>query len=277
MSRRDDNGRGTGDPPLGVAVVGASHAAVHLADRLRAGGYTGPLTLIGGEPHLPYQRPPLSKAWLKGDGSATSLVLRAENHYADNGIELLSGTVAERADRDGDGVTLQLRRADGSRETRSFDRLVLATGAGVGAFFYPPVFALGVRIADRIPLVRRVAHKVERFLDDVGHYRNNRRLLMSALGLSLLFQFLAAVNVQVACLALDIHPIFLDVMVVTPVILLLSMVPVSPNNIGWWEWCFAVLLVGAGATAAEGLAVALILRAVSLLASLIGGLLLLRR
>lgn len=160
MSRRDDNGRGTGDPPLGVAVVGASHAAVHLADRLRAGGYTGPLTLIGGEPHLPYQRPPLSKAWLKGDGSASSLVLRAENYYADNGIELLSGTVAEKAERDGDGVTLQLRRADGSRETRSFDRLVLATGARARRLEIPGSDHRDVLVLRELDDARRLAERI---------------------------------------------------------------------------------------------------------------------
>jgi glucose uptake protein GlcU len=54
------------------------------------------------------------------------------------------------------------------------------------------------------------------------------------------------------------------------------MIPVSPNNIGWWEWCFSVLLLDAGATAAEGLAVALTLRAATMSVSLLGGLLFLR-
>lgn len=153
---------------------------------------------------------------------------------------------------------------------------ILATGMGVVAFFRPGLFALGVRIADRIPVVRRIAHKIEKLLNDVSHYRSNYPLLLKSLLYSFLFHVVAALNVYVTCLAIGFEPFFLDVMVITPVIMLLSMIPVSPNNIGWWEWCFSVLLVSAGATAAEGLAVALVLRVVNLAASLLGGLLSLR-
>jgi glucose uptake protein GlcU len=55
------------------------------------------------------------------------------------------------------------------------------------------------------------------------------------------------------------------------------MIPVSPNIIGWWEWCFSVLLVDAGATIAEGLAVALTMRAVTMAVSVVGGLLFLQQ
>lgn len=122
-------GTGTGGRPRSVAVVGASHAAVHLADRLRLGGYTGQLTLVGDETHLPYQRPPLSKAWLKGEATPDQLALRAANYYSDNEIEVLLGTTVRRIEREGDGVALHLEQTGGSVETRTFDRLVLATGA----------------------------------------------------------------------------------------------------------------------------------------------------
>lgn len=113
-------------PPRSIGVVGASHAAVHLADRLRDQGYDGAITLISHEPRLPYQRPPLSKAWLKGEATSESLLLRDAAHYADKEIELLTGVRAERVARTPAGARIEF--AGGSRP-REFDRLVLATGA----------------------------------------------------------------------------------------------------------------------------------------------------
>jgi len=112
-------------PPRSVVVVGASHAGVQFADRLRAEGYRGEITLVSHEPYLPYQRPPLSKAWLKGAATEESLLLRDPGHYRDQDIELLIGVGVARVERTGDGVVIRL--ADG--RTRRFDRLVLATGA----------------------------------------------------------------------------------------------------------------------------------------------------
>ncbi|WP_254704645.1 NAD(P)/FAD-dependent oxidoreductase [Rhodococcus pyridinivorans] len=162
MSRREMTGHGEGADglPRSVVVVGASHAAVQLADRLRLGGYTGPLTLIGDETHPPYHRPPLSKAWLKGESTPDQLVLRAAEHYSDNEIEMLLGTTVQRVERDGDGVALHLQRSDGSVETRTFDRLVLATGArarrsDIPGSDHPDVLVLreldhAQRLADRV-------------------------------------------------------------------------------------------------------------------------------
>ncbi|WP_280397131.1 NAD(P)/FAD-dependent oxidoreductase [Nocardia carnea] len=116
----------TETPPRSIGVVGASHAAVHLADRLRDQGYAGAITLISHEPRLPYQRPPLSKAWLKGEATSESLLLRDPAHYADKEIELLTGVRAERVARTPAGARIEF--AGGSRP-REFDRLVLATGA----------------------------------------------------------------------------------------------------------------------------------------------------
>ncbi|MBD0861739.1 FAD-dependent oxidoreductase [Gordonia sp. zg691] len=114
--------------PRSVAVVGASHAAVHLADRLRAIGYTGEITLISHEDRLPYQRPPLSKAILKGEASADSVLLRDPAYYADSRIELRTGTHVTGITRAGGRYTLAMR-CENRTETDSFDRLVLATGA----------------------------------------------------------------------------------------------------------------------------------------------------
>ena len=119
----------------------------------------------------------------------------------------------------------------------------------------------------------KLSSKVLRLVEEIGRYRGRRRLLWRALIYSCLFQFMAGLNVYFGSLSIGFHPQLLDVLVVTPAILILAMVPVSPNNVGWWEWCFSVLLIDAGATAAEGLAVALTLRAVSWITALAGGIL----
>jgi uncharacterized membrane protein YbhN (UPF0104 family) len=117
----------------------------------------------------------------------------------------------------------------------------------------------------------KIASKILRLVEEIALYRGRRRVLWWAFAYSCLFQLLAGLNVYFGSLAIGFAPQLLDVLVVTPAILILAMIPVSPNNVGWWEWCFAVLLIDAGATSAEGLAVALTLRAVSWITALVGG------
>ena len=74
-----------------VVVVGAGQAGLALVARLRAEGFDGPITLIGAEPHPPYERPPLTKAFLLGALPRERLFLRPESFYADQGIELRLG------------------------------------------------------------------------------------------------------------------------------------------------------------------------------------------
>ena len=104
-----------------VVIVGAGQAGFQAAASLRAEGFAGPIQLVGDEPGLPYQRPPLSKAFIK-DGNADRLLLRGQDFYETNGIELIEGRAA-RIDREGRAVAL----ADG-REL-AYDHLVLAVGA----------------------------------------------------------------------------------------------------------------------------------------------------
>lgn len=107
----------------GVVIVGAGHAGGTAAALLRQYGYEDPITLIGEEPIAPYQRPPLSKAWLKGEADADSLALKPESFYAGADIDLrLSATVTE-INRDARTVTLE----DG--KTLGYEVLILATGA----------------------------------------------------------------------------------------------------------------------------------------------------
>ncbi|MGW5381214.1 NAD(P)/FAD-dependent oxidoreductase [Nocardia sp. NPDC003963] len=127
---------GSGTPPRSVVVVGASHAGVHFADSLREAGYDGGITLISHEPRMPYQRPPLSKGWLKGEATSELLLLRDPAHYADKEIELITGARADQVTRTQAGIRVRLAGEDSSC-AREFDRLVLATGARARALALP--------------------------------------------------------------------------------------------------------------------------------------------
>lgn len=111
------------DPQGRVVIVGAGHAGGTAAALLRQYGYAGPITLLGDEPIAPYQRPPLSKAWLKGEADADSLALKPVSFYAEHDIDLRMGVRVAAIDRQARAVRL----ADG--ETVPYDALILATGA----------------------------------------------------------------------------------------------------------------------------------------------------
>jgi 3-phenylpropionate/trans-cinnamate dioxygenase ferredoxin reductase subunit len=106
-----------------VLIIGAGHAGGTVAALLRQYGHEGSILLVGEEPAPPYQRPPLSKAWLKGEADLEALLLRPESFYAEQGIELRTGVAATAIDAAGRTVTL----ADGTVET--YDALILATGS----------------------------------------------------------------------------------------------------------------------------------------------------
>ena len=103
-------------------IVGAGHAGFQLAASLRQNGFDGRIALLNDEGHLPYQRPPLSKAYLKGTGGPETLMFRPEKFYQDQRIEL----IADRAvsiDRAARKVALA------SGAPLDYGHLVLATGA----------------------------------------------------------------------------------------------------------------------------------------------------
>ena len=149
---------------------------------------------------------------------------------------------------------------------------VAACLAAVTAYFHPAVSNFMIEICRRLPLLRRFSGIIGKFVNAVVCYREDRLLILKSLLLSMQFHFLASVNVYTACLAIGFRPQFFDVLVITPVVLLLTAIPVSPRSIGWWEWCFGVFLANAGGSMAEGTAVALLLRAVAIVMSLLGGL-----
>ena len=112
-----------------VVVVGASLAGATAAVRLRKLGHEGPVTLVGAEPHLPYERPGLSKGYLKGDLPAGKLRVHEQETYDELGIDLLLGTTAHGLDVDG-------RLVLHSRGQTPYDALVVATGS---ANLRPPI------------------------------------------------------------------------------------------------------------------------------------------
>ena len=106
-----------------IAVIGTGQAGLSCVARLREGGHTGLITMVGDEPHAPYQRPPLSKAYLLGKTARESLFFRADDYFANNGINLRLNSRAIAIDRDRRSVTLE----DG--DVLPYDRLVIATGS----------------------------------------------------------------------------------------------------------------------------------------------------
>lgn len=108
--------------PNKIVILGASHGGVQAATSLRDEGFEGALHLIGEEPGLPYQRPPLSKTYLK-EADADRLRFRTAEFYARQEIDYRAGVRAEAIDRAAREVAL----ADGSR--LAYDHLILAVGA----------------------------------------------------------------------------------------------------------------------------------------------------
>ncbi len=107
----------------GIVVVGAGQAGFQVAASLREGGYRGPLAMVGDEPALPYQRPPLSKAYLAGKTDAEGLALRPATFFADHDIARHAASPAAAIDRD----QRRLHLAGGA--SLPYAHLVLATGA----------------------------------------------------------------------------------------------------------------------------------------------------
>lgn len=105
-----------------AVIVGAGHAAGELATSLRRNGWKGGIALIGEEPYLPYQRPPLSKGFLTGDVQQAALFLKPRSTYDEADVELLIGARVDRIDRMLRRVTL----SDGRKLT--YAKLALTTG-----------------------------------------------------------------------------------------------------------------------------------------------------
>lgn len=142
-----------------VAIVGTGHGGAQAAIQLRQLKFTGSISLIGREPDLPYERPPLSKDYLTGEKERERLLLRPESFWAERGIELLRGREVGRVD----AGARRLSCADG--EEIGFGKLVWAAGGVPKRLPVPGADRAHVirsradvdRIRALLPGVRRVA------------------------------------------------------------------------------------------------------------------------
>jgi 3-phenylpropionate/trans-cinnamate dioxygenase ferredoxin reductase subunit len=134
----------------GIVILGAGQAAAQLAVSLRQGGHDGAIHMVGDEPYAPYQRPPLSKAFLKERPAADSLLLRGAHYWADHEVELDLGTAAATIDRARKLVSLR----DG--RTFDYDTLVFATGTRARDLPLPGIDRPGVFSLRKIDDVRRL-------------------------------------------------------------------------------------------------------------------------
>ncbi|HZF26514.1 MAG TPA: FAD-dependent oxidoreductase [Steroidobacteraceae bacterium] len=106
-----------------ILIVGASHAGVHGAEALRKEGFAGRIVLVGAEPHLPYQRPPLSKKLLAGELPFERTLLKPASFYEQSRIELRLGTRVTAVSCDQHQATLS------TGETLIYDRMLLCLGS----------------------------------------------------------------------------------------------------------------------------------------------------
>ena len=113
----------TTDRNAGMVIIGAGECGARAAFALREGGYAGPVTLVGEEAHLPYERPPLSNEALTRDEHPEPKWIGLAERFAERGISVLTGRSATAIDRAGKSVRL----SDGS--TLAYDKLLVATGA----------------------------------------------------------------------------------------------------------------------------------------------------
>ena len=133
-------------------IVGAGHAGVQLAASLRQEGWTGEIVLIGEESALPYQRPPLSKAYLAGKSTLDELAIRSAKFYTEQGIQLLNAKV-EAIDRSAGHLVLS------TGDALPYDKLALCTGASPRRLSIPGADLVGVyylRTAADVEMIREV-------------------------------------------------------------------------------------------------------------------------
>lgn len=137
--------------PQSIVIAGAGLAGAKAAETLRDEGYTGALVLVGEEAERPYERPPLSKDFLRGEAERESVHVHEPGFYADHDIDLRTGSPVVALDVAGRAVTL----GDGSR--LSYDRLLLATGAEARSIDLPGADLDGVLSLRSLPDSERLA------------------------------------------------------------------------------------------------------------------------
>lgn len=121
-----------------IVIIGAGQSGAQAVATLRAEGFAGVITLVGDEPFAPYQRPPLSKAYLMGTMERDRLFLKPDAFYKEAHCELILGATATSLDRASKTVSL----SDG--RTLAYDKLLLATGSHVRKIRCPGADLAGI-------------------------------------------------------------------------------------------------------------------------------------
>lgn len=150
-----------------LIVVGASHAASEVVPQLRRQGWTGAITVIGDEPYLPYQRPPLSKDYFAGKLEAEKLTIKPQSAYDKAECELRLGERVTELD----AVAQQVTLAGG--DTLDYDKLILATGTRARLLPLPGADApnmLYLRTRDDVEKIRQKVSTGARLLIIGGGY-----------------------------------------------------------------------------------------------------------
>jgi 3-phenylpropionate/trans-cinnamate dioxygenase ferredoxin reductase component len=137
-------------------IVGAGLAGAKAAEALRDEGFDGRIVLIGDEAELPYERPPLSKDYLRGESPRENARVHSDGFYLDNEIELRTSTTVERLELDRRAVAL----ADGERV--GYDRLLLATGAAPRRLSVPGSELDGIHYLRELRDADAIAARLER-------------------------------------------------------------------------------------------------------------------
>ena len=144
----------------GVVIVGAGQAGFQIAASLRGQGYEGRIALIGDEPNLPYQRPPLSKGFMTGQQNIEDTTLRPVAFYQSHRIDLVTGTKVTEIDRLDRSVSLASGRrvpykalvlAVGAR-----NRILSVKGAELDGICYLRTDTEGVEIQQRLEYARNI-------------------------------------------------------------------------------------------------------------------------
>jgi 3-phenylpropionate/trans-cinnamate dioxygenase ferredoxin reductase component len=135
-------------------IVGGGLAGGTAAATLRDEGFDGEITLFAAEPHLPYERPPLSKSYLRGETPFDDALVRSNDYWETNGVELRTGTRVTAIDPSRKTVSVQGDEAP-------FDRLLLATGARNRRFPIPGIDLEGVYALRTVEECDRIREEIE--------------------------------------------------------------------------------------------------------------------
>jgi 3-phenylpropionate/trans-cinnamate dioxygenase ferredoxin reductase subunit len=138
-----------------IVIIGAGQAAAQAVEILRKRGHKGPLTVVGDENLLPYQRPPLSKKFLAGTMERDRLLLRHAAHYEEHAVDLRLGFAAVGIDR----VNHRVDIADGSH--LEYRRLLIATGSRPRLLRVPGAELAGVYYLRTVADVERLRHELQ--------------------------------------------------------------------------------------------------------------------